>query len=110
MAYKYEESNKQIIYTVDNESSMDKLNERINELHEVYRKAKAWDNYMVDTYIYDKVYSDGDHKEAYDFYMKLDVKSYIDCLNKELADTGHFINSVEEYKQILNEIEDKQND
>lgn len=74
------------------------------------RKAKAWDNYMIDTYIYDKVYSDGDHKEAYDFYMKPDVKSYIDCLNKELADTGHFINSVEEYKQILNEIEDKQND
>lgn len=77
---------------------------------EVYRKAKAWDNYMVDTYLYDKIYSDGDHKEAYDFYMKTDVKSYIDCLNKELADTGHFINSVEEYKQILNEIEGKQND
>ena len=46
MAYKYEESNKQIIYTVDNESSMDKLNERINELQEVYRKARAFDEIL----------------------------------------------------------------
>lgn len=43
MAYEYEESNKQIVFTVDNESSMSKLNERIKELQEVYRKAKAFD-------------------------------------------------------------------
>lgn len=43
MAYEYEESNKQIVFTVDNESSMDELNERIKELKEVYRKAKAWE-------------------------------------------------------------------
>lgn len=43
MTYEYEESNKQIVFTVDNESSMDELNERIKELKEVYRKAKAWD-------------------------------------------------------------------
>ncbi|WP_435373535.1 hypothetical protein WKW47_07240 [Staphylococcus nepalensis] len=41
MAYEYEESNKQIVFTVDNESSMGELNERIKELEEVYRKAKA---------------------------------------------------------------------
>lgn len=46
MAYEYEESNKQIVFIVDNESSMDKLNERIKELKEVYRKARAWDNYV----------------------------------------------------------------
>ncbi|MGL4008891.1 hypothetical protein [Staphylococcus nepalensis] len=41
MAYEYEESNKQIVFTVDNESSMNQLNERIKELEEVYRKAKV---------------------------------------------------------------------
>ncbi|WP_400263884.1 hypothetical protein [Staphylococcus nepalensis] len=40
MAYEYEESNKQIVFTVDNESSMGELNERIKELEEVYRKAE----------------------------------------------------------------------
>lgn len=48
MAYEYEESNKQIVFTVDNESSMDELNERIKELQEVYRKAKAWDKYITE--------------------------------------------------------------
>ena len=43
MAYENEESNKQIVFTVDNESSMGELNERIKELEEVYRKAKAWE-------------------------------------------------------------------
>ena len=43
MAYEYEESNKQIVFTVDNESSMGELNERIKKLEEVYRKAKAFD-------------------------------------------------------------------
>lgn len=47
MGYEYEESNKQIVFTVDNESSMNQLNERIKELEEVYRKAKAWDNYLL---------------------------------------------------------------
>ncbi|MEB8101870.1 hypothetical protein [Staphylococcus xylosus] len=46
MAYEYEESNKQIVFIVDNESSMDKLNERIKELKEVYRKAKAFDKVL----------------------------------------------------------------
>ncbi|WP_336848968.1 hypothetical protein [Staphylococcus nepalensis] len=46
MAYEYEESNKQIVFTVDNESSMDELNERIKELQEVYRKAKAFDEML----------------------------------------------------------------
>lgn len=48
MAYEYEESNKQIVFTVDNESSMDELNERIKELEEVYRKAQAWDLLKVE--------------------------------------------------------------
>ncbi|MEB8150490.1 hypothetical protein NGH32_07215 [Staphylococcus xylosus] len=43
MVYEYEESNKQIVFTVDNESSMDELNERIKELKVVYSKAKAFD-------------------------------------------------------------------
>ena len=43
MAYENEESNKQIVFTVDNESSMGELNERIKELEEVYRKAKTFD-------------------------------------------------------------------
>ncbi|ATH60687.1 hypothetical protein BJG89_10545 [Staphylococcus nepalensis] len=46
MAYEYEESNKQIVFTVDNESSMDELNERIKELEEVYRKAKAFNEIL----------------------------------------------------------------
>ncbi len=53
MAYEYEESNKQIVFTVDNESSMGELNERIKELQEVYRKAKAWDR------MYDMIIDEG---------------------------------------------------
>ena len=49
MAYENEESNKQIVFTVDNESSMGELNERIKELEEVYRKAKAYDK-LVEFY------------------------------------------------------------
>ncbi|WP_434795929.1 hypothetical protein [Staphylococcus equorum] len=106
MAYEYEEFIDAMRFglTMSDRDSTDDIWKMVDE---VVNKAKAWDNYIVDTYIYDKVYSDGNHKEAYDFYMKPDVKSYIDCLNKELVDTGHSINSVEEYKQILNEIEDK---
>ena len=60
MAYEYEESNKQIVFTVDNESSMDELNERIKELQEVYRKAKAFDKILnlPDTYGYAEEYAE----------------------------------------------------
>ncbi|MEB7998903.1 hypothetical protein NGH84_11585 [Staphylococcus saprophyticus] len=56
MEYEYEESNKQIVFTVDNESSMDELNERIKELKEVYRKAKAYDLLREDIEINEKVF------------------------------------------------------
>lgn len=56
MAYEYEESNKQIVFTVDNESSMDELNERIKELQEVYRKAQAYDLLKEDLLINEKVF------------------------------------------------------
>lgn len=71
MAYEYEESNKQIIYTVDNESSMDKLNERINELQEVYRKAKAFDQIV-------EIYSDNDHYS--DEYVTETIQEQIDLM------------------------------
>lgn len=73
MAYKYEESNKQIIYAVDNESSMDKLNERINELQEVYRKAKAFDQIV-------EIYSDNDHYS--DEYVMETIQEQIDLMER----------------------------
>lgn len=49
MPYKYEESNKLIVFMVDTESPMDKLYDRIDELKEVYRKAKAFDEIVIET-------------------------------------------------------------
>ncbi|MEQ7790737.1 hypothetical protein [Staphylococcus nepalensis] len=76
MAYEYEESNKQIVFTVDNESSMGELNERIKELQEVYRKAKAWDNYIAEVIERVKITVNTDDdieketQEVIDYYME----------------------------------------
>lgn len=77
MAYEYEESNKQIVFTVDNESSMGELNERIKELEEVYRKACAFDRIA-------EVHSDNDLYS--DEYVLETIQEQIDEL--ERADDG----------------------
>ncbi len=77
MAYEYEESNKQIVFTVDNESSIGELNERIKELEEVYRKACAFDRIA-------EVHSDNDLYS--DEYVLETIQEQIDEL--ERADDG----------------------
>ncbi|WP_210133757.1 hypothetical protein [Staphylococcus sp. GDY8P131P] len=71
MAYEYEESNKQIVFTVDNESSMGELNERIKELQEVYQKAKAFEE--IKEFIIEKL---KEEEEKYLIQSEQDVGQY----------------------------------
>lgn len=77
MAYEYEESNKQIVFTVDNESSMNQLNERIKELEEVYRKAKAWDNYLLSVKE-DAKNEFGDNEDLVKHAVELNEKTFME--------------------------------
>ncbi|WP_336877609.1 hypothetical protein [Staphylococcus nepalensis] len=116
MAYEYEESNKQIVFTVDNESSMNQLNERIKELEEVYQKARLLDGIVIST---KKHLSEQERKaKAFD-----EVKQYALSKNKDFEDRKDTARSNKEFNyfntlQIANraiinkckQLEDKQND
>lgn len=110
MVYKYEESNKQIIFTVDNESSMGELNERIKELQEVYRKAQAFDNYIADLaktmeeYPDNYIKSDNFAKETYEFYMK-SKEDFIKAYENEVGRKHELIRDVAEYDELINKME-----
>ena len=84
MTYEYEETIKEELeFTdLDNTDNQDKM---LKELQEVYRKAQAFDNYMVDlaktieTFPHDYIKNDNFAKETYEFYMKSKedfIKSY----------------------------------
>ncbi|MFQ3790867.1 hypothetical protein AABD37_02300 [Staphylococcus nepalensis] len=99
MAYEYEESNKQIVFTVDNESSMGELNERIKELEEVYRKAKAWEE-LKESFI--RVYVMQNNIKESNNDIKVKHQTYRNILRKmdELDNTNEFSN-------LLNDLEDE---
>lgn len=109
MAYKYEESNKQIVFTVDNESSIDELNKRIKELQEVYRKAQAFDNYMVDlaktieTFPHDYIKNDNFIKETSEFYMQ-SKEDFIKAYENEVSRKHGLIRDAAEYDEIIGKV------
>ena len=82
------------------------------EVEEVYRKAKAFDNYMVDlaktieTFPHDYIKSDNFAKETYEFYMK-SKEDFIKEYEHEVGRKHELIHDIAEYDRILSDLEDE---
>ena len=111
MAYEYEEIIKEELeFTdLDNTDNQDKM---LKELQEVYRKAQAFDNYMVDlaktieTFPHDYIKSDNFAKETYEFYMK-SKEDFIKAYEHEVGRKHELIHDIAEYDRILSDLEDE---
>ena len=79
---------------------------------EVYRKAKAFDNYMVDLaktielYPHDYIKNNNFAKETYEFYMK-SKEDFIKAYENEVGRKYELIRDVAEYDRILSDLEDE---
>ena len=104
MAYEYEKENKEAVMI-----NPPKAN---RELQEVYRKAQAFDNYMVDlaktieTFPHDYIKNDNFAKETYEFYMK-SKEDFIKSYENEVGRKYELIRDVAEYDRILSDLEDE---
>ena len=104
MAYEYEKENKEAVMI-----NPPKANK---ELKEVYRKAQAFDNYMVDLaktielYPHDYDKYNNFAKETYEFYMQ-DKEDFIKGYENEVGHKHELIHDVEEYDRILSDLEGK---
>lgn len=129
MGYEYEKDILELLKDIEKERSLD-LSKEINEIQGTYqtarlidniaattkkrlteqeRKAKAFDNYMVDLTMAIQTYrNDYDkhrkfRKETYDYYMQSKEK-FIESYNN--VDRHHeTIDSVEEYDKIISDLE-----
>lgn len=104
MAYEYEKENKEAVMI-----NAPKAN---RELQEIYRKAQAFDNYMVDlaktieTFPHDYIKSDNFAKETYEFYMK-SKEDFIKSYENEVGRRYELIRDVVEYDRIISDLEDE---
>ena len=104
MTYEYEKENK--------EAAMINPPKANRELQEVYRKAKAFDNYMVDLaktielYPHDYIKNNNFAKETYEFYMK-SKEDFIKAYENEVGRKYELIRDVAEYDRILSDLEDE---
>ena len=104
MVYEYEKENKEAVMINTPEAN--------RELQEVYRKAQAFDNYMVDlaktieTFPHDYIKSDNFAKETYEFYMK-SKEDFIKSYENEVGRKYELIRDVAEYDRILSDLEDE---
>ena len=104
MAYEYEKENKEAVMI-----NPPKAN---RGLQEVYRKAQAFDNYMVDlaktieTFPHDYIKSDNFAKETYKFYMK-SKEDFIKAYENEVNRKHELIHDIAEYDRILSDLEDE---
>ena len=86
--------------------------EILKELQEVYSKAQAFDNYMVDLaktmeeYPHNYIKSDDFAKETFEFYMK-SKEDFIKSYENEVSRKYELIHDVEEYDRILSDLEDE---
>ena len=111
MTYEYEETIKEELeFTdLDNTDNKDKM---LKKLQEVYRKAQAFDNYMVDlaktieTFPHDYIKNDNFAKETYEFYMK-SKEDFIKSYENEVGRKYELIRDVAEYDRILSDLEDE---
>ncbi|ASN70556.1 hypothetical protein 10S1_53 [uncultured Caudovirales phage] len=82
------------------------------ELKEVYKKAKAFDNYMVDLvktvelYPHDYIKNSNFAKETYEFYMK-SKEDFIKAYENEVGRKHELIHDIAEYDRILSDLEDE---
>lgn len=82
------------------------------EVEEVYRKAQAFDNYMVDLaktmeeYPHNYIKSDNFAKETYEFYMK-SKEDFIKSYENEVGRKYELIRDVVEYDRIISDLEDE---
>lgn len=104
MAYEYEKENKEAVMI-----NTPKAN---RELQEVYRKAQAFDDYMVDlaktieTFPHDYIKSDNFAKETFEFYMK-SKEDFIKSYENEVSRKYELIRDVVEYDRIISDLEDE---
>ena len=76
------------------------------------RKAKAFDNYMVDLaktielYPHDYIKNSNFAKETYEFYMK-SKEDFIKAYENEVGRKYELIRDVAEYDRILSDLEDE---
>ena len=111
MTYEYEETIKEELeFTdLDNTDNQDKM---LKELQEVYRKAQAFDNYMVDLaktielYLHDYIKNSNFAKETYEFYMK-SKEDFIKAYENEVGRKHELIHDIAEYDRILSDLEDE---
>ena len=111
MTYEYEETIKEELeFTdLDNTDNKDKM---LKKLQEVYRKAQAFDNYMVDLaktielYPHDYIKNSNFAKETYEFYMK-SKEDFIKAYENEVGRKHELIHDIAEYDRILSDLEDE---
>lgn len=111
LAYEYEEHNKNVIGTetvFTGEESEKQA--RLIELQNVYRKAQAFDNYMVDlvksmeTYPHEYEKYANFLKETYEFYMQ-DKEDFIKGYKDEVRRGYELISNIDEYDKIIKGLE-----
>ena len=111
MAYKYENSVINELEELEDEYKINYKNE-IDEVRKVYRKAQAFDNYMVDLaktieeYPHNYIKSDNFAKETFEFYMK-SKKDFIKAYENEVGRKHELIRDIAEYDRLLSNLEDK---
>lgn len=111
MAYEYESDIPKFLKGIEYEHPLD-LSKEIKEIQEVYSKAKAFDNYMVDlvksieTYPHEYEKHANFLKETYEFYMQ-DKEDFIKGYKDEVRRGHEIVSSVEEYDEIIKNLEDK---
>ena len=104
MTYEYEKENKEAVMI-----NPPKAN---RELQEVYRKAQAFDNYIVDLaktmeeYPDNYIKSDNFAKETFEFYMK-SKEDFIKAYEHEVGRKHELIHDIAEYDRILSDLEDE---
>ena len=109
--YEYQERIQRIIWDNEDYWCIDNDKES-EELQEVYRKAQAFDNYMVDlaktieTFPHDYIKSDNFAKETYEFYMK-SKEDFIKAYEHEVGRKHELIHDIAEYDRILSDLEDE---
>lgn len=82
------------------------------EIDEVYAKARAFDNYMVDLaktietfpHSYSYIENDNFANETYEFYMK-SKEDFIKAYENEVGRKHELIRDVSEYDRILSDLE-----
>lgn len=111
MTYKYENSVINELEELEDEYKINYKNE-IDEVRKAYRKAQAFDNYMVDLaktieeYPHNYIKSDDFVKEAFEFYMK-SKEDFIKAYENEVGRKHELIHDIAEYDRLLSSLEDK---